>query len=153
MAYFGFQKRVLMSETGDLELPEGEVMAQWFNDLDHPTRELVTKRWGSKEFSDWAATLLLSLGGGVLLRAGLSQAERERFNRLLMQRRVRSTIPGHQPDLVERLYDKLHEHVATVVDKIDAHTGRHGTAAVEWLDGEVQEVQSEMSRLYKRLKN
>jgi hypothetical protein len=81
----------------------------------------------------------------------MSQEERERFNYMLMQRRIRSMQPGHQPDLVERLYNALHDRVASVVGEIDSHTGRHGAVAVQWLDRELQELQADMLSLYRRL--
>jgi hypothetical protein len=126
-------------------------MTQWFQQLSSEEQELVHSGWGSQEFANWMATFLLSMGSMALKRQ-LPPAERQRLNSLQAQRFVQQHRPGHKPDVVEHLYNRLHAQVAALVGQIDDHTGKHGATAVHWVDGQLQSLNKYVLDQYDRMR-
>ncbi|MBV9774381.1 MAG: hypothetical protein JO040_10550 [Gemmatimonadetes bacterium] len=122
-------------------------MANWFDDLDERDRHVVLHGWGSKEFATWTTSFLLSMGSTGITRY-LSEEDRVRFRRMMAQRHSVQHRPGYQPDLVEQLYQHLHDHVSSAVEMIDAKTGRHGEHTVQWLDSQATHIQKQLSDIY-----
>jgi hypothetical protein len=74
-------------------------MAEWFDELSEDEQKTVKHGWGSREFSSWTASFLLSIGS-MALKSRLPQAERDQLNRLLTQRWSARHRPGHKLDSV-----------------------------------------------------